>query len=127
MDTNAPAVDTDKGTNANSGSAVTNNTTDRHVTVTDTKSGLRVVTAPVATAPVHHEAATTDAVLPTREAYKTQQAKQDANANVDTNANANANTLPQTGDNTNEVSLLAVLGLGLSTLAAGLIGKKRRN
>ena len=82
---------------------------------------MHVVTAPVATTPVHHEAATTEAVLPTREAYKAQQTKQNVNTNAD------ADTLPQTGDNTNEVSLLSVLGLGLSTLAAGLIGKKRRN
>ena len=81
---------------------------------------MHVVTTPVAT-----KTATTEAVLPTREAYKTQQAKQ----NVNTNANANtaADTLPQTGDDAHEASLLAVLGLGLSTLAAGLIGKKRRN
>ena len=127
MDTNAPAVDTDKGsTGTNSGSAVANNTADHHVTVADTKSGLHVVTTPVATAPVHHEAATTDAVLPTREAYKAQQAKQNANVTDVTDA-TDADTLPHTGDSTHEASLLAVLGLGLSTLAAGLIGKKRRN
>ena len=69
----------------------------------------------MATTPVAGSA--TEAALPTREAYKAQQAK----------SNTNGDTLPQTGDSTKEAGLLGILGLGLTTLAAGVLGKKRHN
>lgn len=54
----------------------------------------------------------------TREAYKAQQAA----AN-----NTNDGKLPQTGGDTKGSELLAALGLGLSALTFGLVGKKRNN
>lgn len=55
----------------------------------------------------------------TREAYKAQQAA--------ANNHTNAESLPQTGDATKSSELLAALGLGLSALTFGLVGKKRNN
>lgn len=54
----------------------------------------------------------------TREAYKAQQAA----AN-----NTNDGKLPQTGNDAKGSELLAALGLGLSALTFGLVGKKRNN
>lgn len=55
----------------------------------------------------------------TREAYKAQQAAADNHTN--------AESLPQTGDDAKGSELLAALGLGLSALTFGLVGKKRNN
>lgn len=55
----------------------------------------------------------------TREAYKAQQAA--------ANNHTNAASLPQTGNATKSSELLAALGLGLSALTFGLVGKKRND
>ena len=55
----------------------------------------------------------------TRKAYKAQQAAANNHTNVE--------SLPQTGDATKSSELLAALGLGLSALTFGLVGKKRNN
>lgn len=54
----------------------------------------------------------------TREAYKAQQAAVN---------NTNDGKLPQTSDDAKGSELLAALGLGLSALTFGLVGKKRNN
>ena len=99
-DANVPANKPAADANVNNGAT-------QPVNVETTKSDLTVVT-PVATAPA--AGSVTEAALPTREAYKAQQAK----------SNTNSDTLPQTGNSTKEAGLLSAFAIGLSMFGLGL-------